>query len=66
MTIDDTLPDVVPSDYFDPDWKNAGKAHDWKNYVPDWMQKRWGAFTRKERILVAFMADEQAGSEEWD
>jgi hypothetical protein len=30
-----------------PDFKNAAKVHDWRNYVPcDW-QKNWEQFTQK-------------------
>jgi hypothetical protein len=44
----------VPPDYQNPDWKrrftmgryNAeGKAHNWRNHVPESVVSFWGAFT---------------------
>jgi DNA-binding CsgD family transcriptional regulator len=49
-----------------PDFKNAAKVHDWRNYVPcDW-QKNWEQFTERERQIIAVMAQSQADKEEWD
>ena len=49
-----------------PNFKNAAKVHDWRNYVPcDW-QKNWEQFTERERQIIAVMAQSQADKEEWD
>ena len=49
-----------------PDFKNASKVHDWRNYVPyDW-QKLWSQFTERERQIIAIMAQIQADKEGWD
>lgn len=49
-----------------PDFENNSKTHDWRNYVPyDW-QKNWEQFTKRERQIIAVMAQSQADKEDWD
>lgn len=53
-------------DIENPRFEDAGKVHDWRNYVPyDW-QKNWFEFTERERQIIAVMAETQADKEDWD
>ena len=53
-------------DLFYPNFKDAGRIMDWRNYVPyDW-QNNWEQFTERERQIIAVMAQSQADNEEWD
>lgn len=49
-----------------PEFDKIGRVHDWRNYVPDEWQKCWKEFTDRERMIIAAMAEKQAGNEEWD
>lgn len=49
-----------------PDFKNAGKVHDWRNYVPDEMKNNWNKLTDRERMIIIIICDEIASQEDWD
>jgi len=53
-------------DINNPDFKNKSKVHDWRNYVPSDWQNNWEQFTKRERQIIAVMAQSQADKEEWD
>ncbi len=57
---------ITPECINEPHFENAGKVHDWRNYVPCEWQKRWDDFTERERIIISVMAEIQADKEEWD
>lgn len=46
--------------------KEAGKVHDWRNYVHDEWIKNWGHMSKESRTIIAIMAEERASAEEWD
>ena len=50
-------------DIDNPDFKNYTKGYDWRNYVPYYWQKNWFEFTRRERQIIASMAETQADKE---
>lgn len=50
----------------DPDFGNADRVHDWRNYVGDAMQGIWHTFTDEQKAAIALNADELAGREDWD
>lgn len=58
--------DLSMIDIDNPDFKNAGKIHDWRNYVPYEWEKNWHLFTERERKIIAVMAEKRANAEEWD
>ncbi len=35
----------TPKDWAAPDWGNAGRVHEWKNYISDEVQAMWDTFT---------------------
>jgi len=60
------ISELSKNDISNPDFKNTGKVHDWRNYVPyDW-QNNWHQFSERERQIIAVMAQMQADNEEWD
>ena len=55
-----------PLDWHDPDWENAQKVHEWKNYIFPPLQRVWGEFTMSQQQLIAANAEYQADQENWD
>ena len=51
---------------YDPKWKEAGRVHDWRNYVGDALRRNWDTFSIETKLVVLSMAKEMANSEEWD
>jgi len=49
-----------------PAWSEHNKVHNWRNYVPDEIVKRWNELSRQDKLLMAWMCEEKANSEEWD
>ncbi|NTF23521.1 hypothetical protein G6L37_34690 [Agrobacterium rubi] len=49
-----------------PDFDNAGKVHDWRNHVSEYVQSLWHEFSDEQRAAIALGAEDQAGNEEWD
>lgn len=57
----------TPEDWRCPDWDNAGKCYDWKNYVPEEIQAEWSMFRLKHRGMIARMLKDAAFRvEDWD
>lgn len=50
----------------DPQFKRAGRVHDWRNYVGPLTRALWLTFTNEQRRALAIDADEMASNEEWD
>ena len=58
--------DYTPPDWDIPDWDNAWRVHDWKNYVSREVRAKWAAFSDEMKMMLARQADELAGNEEWE
>ena len=52
--------------YLSPQWEDAGRAHDWRNYVSDELRAMWDTFTDAQKIAIGRSADESASEEVWD
>lgn len=50
----------------DPLWFDAGRIHDWRNYVGKRTRYIWDGLTDEERLAIAGDAEERAQAEEWD
>lgn len=57
---------LSPKDYIDPDWKSAGRVHDWRNYISDEVRAMWSTFTDAQKAALARMAEVTADNEEWE
>ena len=53
-------------DIDNPKWEEAGKVHDWRNYVGERTKAIWHTFTQEQRRAIALDADDSASNEEWD
>ena len=53
-------------DLADPDFKNRGRVHEWKNYIPDVYIEGWKFLEINTKIGLYVMAKQAANSEEWD
>lgn len=53
-------------EYLNPKWENAGRVHDWRNYISNELRTVWGTFTDAQKIALGENAEEIAGREEWD
>jgi hypothetical protein len=58
--------DYTPNDWATPDWANAGRVHEWKNYFSEEVQTMWGNFTDAQKQALARQAESNASNEEWD
>lgn len=56
----------VPKDFINPDWKNLGRVHEWKNYISSEVQNIWHSFNVEQKATLALQAQEQASNEDWD
>lgn len=50
----------------DPQWRKAGRVHDWRNHVPDDVQELWATFTREQRGALVRWANELSDNEKWE
>lgn len=54
------------TDWSDPDWKNVGRVHDWRNYITDRIRALWPTFTDEQKGAIYEMAENQASAEHWE
>ncbi len=47
-------------------FEEIGVVHDWRNYIPEAVQKRWSELDRTTRLLLFVVAETQARAEDWD
>lgn len=50
----------------DPEFDDAGRVHDWRNYVGENVKTIWKSFTHEQRCNIAADADYLASREDWD
>lgn len=55
-----------PDDWDRPEWEKADKVHNWRNYVSEGLQREWGSFTGRQKIMLSSAFDEMAASEHWN
>ncbi len=56
----------TPNDYSHPQWDNAGRVHEWKNYISDEVKALWFTFTDAQRQALSRQAEDIADQEDWD
>lgn len=61
-----TLRDDMLRDIPEPKWEATSRVHDWRNYVPEFVQARWDKLSNVAKICIYVMAKEQAEREEWE
>ena len=49
-----------------PNWAEAGRVHDWRNYIEEDIREMWETFTIEQKRALVKNADEIASNEEWD
>lgn len=49
-----------------PKWGEAGRVHDWRNYISEKVQSIWSTFTLEQKIALMDQASDRASSELWD
>jgi len=49
-----------------PPWNEWNKIHNWRNYVPDYVQKNWNTMCMETKLVVFAMTSKLANDEEWD
>ena len=49
----------------DPQWHKAYGHYDWRNHVPEIVQKMWSAMTVESRVITYLVADSEARKEDW-
>lgn len=53
-------------EYEFPKWEEAGRVHDWRNYISDELQGMWESFTPEQRRAIGRNAQGIADNEEWE
>jgi hypothetical protein len=56
----------LPHDWESPDWNNAGKVHDWKNYAGKDLRGAWPALPFAFKKLTAANLQAIANNEDWE
>ncbi len=49
-----------------PKWDKTGRVHDWRNYIPEELQRHWADYSIESQIVALVVADIQAMGEDWD
>lgn len=66
QALNDLVGDYERAQVDDPQWHMPHKVHDWRNHVPDYVQKRWNRLDADAKLCVFVMAAKLAFSEEWE
>lgn len=61
-----TLYGAIDESLSNPDFENAGRVHDWRNYVPDCVKSHWHSLGREAKLVAILVAVQAADAEEWD
>ncbi len=56
----------APENWQFPEWEDAGRVHDWRNYIAGIVQAMWPTFIDEQKQALAISAQEAADREEWD
>lgn len=49
-----------------PRFAEAGRVHDWRNYISEEVQHLWDSFNEEQKSALYRWADDQAMNEHWD
>lgn len=49
-----------------PDWKQKGRVHNWRNYISDSIKKSWDTIPIEAKYVFVIMAEEKSSDEDWD
>ena len=49
-----------------PNWSQASRVHDWRNYISDEVKRLWDGFSIPQRAALVRQAQAIADREEWD
>jgi hypothetical protein len=52
--------------YLNPNWDEAGRVHDWRNYISAELRGMWNTFTPEQKKAIAESAEETASREDWE
>lgn len=55
-----------PNDWDRPQWEVKDRAHNWRNYANEGVQREWQSFTGRQKIMIASMLDTVASCEGWE
>lgn len=54
------------SEIANPKWLEAGRVHDWRNYVPESVRDIWAHLDTLARLSIYLIAVREAAHEHWD
>lgn len=60
---------IPESDQEEIDWPafgTEGRVHDWRNHIPYYVRENWSRLSVETRMVLYYMAKQQADLEEWD
>ena len=50
----------------EPHWNEAGRVHDWRNHVSEYLIEFWGALSQETKVVIYLEAERNASREEWE
>ena len=57
---------MTPDNWSEPDFANAGRVHDWRNYVSEEICAMWPSMPDQLKQALARQAEATASNEEWE
>lgn len=49
-----------------PNWKEKGRVHNWRNYISDSIKKSWHSIPIEAKYVFVIMGEEKSSNEDWD
>ncbi len=47
-------------------FRNEGRVHDWRNYIPEAVRELWPELSEEARLVALLVAEVGANREHWD
>ena len=56
----------IEQDLDNPNFKELDRIHNWRNHIDYDIKNVWKKLTKREKFLIAYLAEKEADQEEWD
>jgi hypothetical protein len=60
------IDDYLRKQALNPEWDEASRVHDWRNYASDEVRRLWPTFNEEQKLAIVEMLNEFASNEHWD
>jgi len=66
LLADSGNPNAILQKLNSPNWNEGGRVHNWRNHIPEVVEKCWEQLPLAARVVAYVMAEKQASMEEWE